>query len=150
MQPAPDTLRLVGDVIEQYAPARRREGEIVVEGPLLPVLGHEAMLVQAVSNLIANGLKFVEEGVTPRVRVRTERRGADVRLWVEDNGIGVRPEHQARIWGVFERVHPQHKYEGTGIGLAIVRKAVERMGGSVGVESEGRGGSRFWIQLRAA
>jgi PAS domain S-box-containing protein len=142
--------RLVGDAIEQYVPSRRRDGEIEVERPLLPVRGHEPLLVQAISNLLANAFKFVAEGVRPRVRVRTERRGEEVRLWVEDNGIGVRPEHASRIWGMFERVHPPEKYEGTGIGLAIVRKAVERMGGAVGVESDGRNGSRFWLQLRGA
>jgi len=142
--------RLVGDAIEQYAPARPLPGEIRVERPLLPVLGHEPLLVQAISNLITNALKFVEAGATPKVRVWTERRAERVRLWVEDDGIGVRPEHQARIWGLFERVHPANKYDGTGIGLAVVRKAVERMGGAVGVESDGRRGSRFWIELQAA
>lgn len=142
--------RLVEDAIEQYSPAGSREGVITVERPLLTVLGHEALLVQVISNLVANALKFVADGVTPRVKVWTERRGPVVRLWVEDNGIGLRPEHQARIWGMFERIHPPHKYEGTGIGLAIVRKAVARMGGQVGVESQGLGGSRFWIELRAA
>ena len=141
--------RLVSDAIEQYLPPRPRGAELRVEGPLFPVLGNEPLLVQAISNLVANALKFVEQGVMPRVRVWTERRGGDVRLWVEDNGIGVRPEHQIRIWGMFERVHPATEYEGTGIGLAVVRKAVERMGGSVGVESDGCSGSRFWIQLRA-
>jgi signal transduction histidine kinase len=68
-------------------------------------------------------------------------------LWVEDNGIGIKPEYQKRIFGIFERVHPEGKYEGTGIGLAIVRKAVERMGGTVGIESDGVNGSRFWVQL---
>ncbi len=142
--------RVVGDAIEQYGLARRREGEIRVESPLLPVRGNEPLLVQAVSNLLANAFKFVPAGLRPGVRVWTERREAEVRLWVEDNGIGVRPEHAARIWGMFERVHPPEKFEGTGIGLAIVRKAVERMGGSVGVESDGEHGSRFWIQLKAS
>ncbi|HOB31979.1 MAG TPA: ATP-binding protein, partial [Verrucomicrobiota bacterium] len=73
-----------------------------------------------------------------------------VRLWIEDNGIGIRPEHQHRLFGLFERIHPEQRYEGTGIGLAIVRKALERMGGKVGVESDGLTGSRFWIQLPAA
>jgi signal transduction histidine kinase len=137
-------------IVSSRIRSRRREGAIQVGSPLLSVRGNEPLLVQAISNLIANALKFVEEGVAPRVRIWTERRGPDVRLWVEDNGIGVRPEHQARIWAMFERVHPSDKYEGTGIGLAVVRKALERMGGSVGVESDGRAGSRFWIQLGAA
>jgi signal transduction histidine kinase len=66
---------------------------------------------------------------------------------VEDNGIGIAPEHRARIFKVFERLHPADRYPRTGVGLAIVRKAVERRGGSVGVKSEPGVGSRFWIEL---
>ena len=71
-----------------------------------------------------------------------------IRLWVEDNGIGIAPEHQQRIFRVFERLHGIESYPGTGIGLAIVKKGVDRMGGQVGVESQLGQGSRFWIQLR--
>ncbi len=71
-----------------------------------------------------------------------------IRLWVEDNGIGIAPEHQKRIFRVFERLHGIESYPGTGIGLAIVQKGVDRMGGQVGVESQLGQGSRFWIQLR--
>ena len=71
-----------------------------------------------------------------------------IRLWVEDNGIGIAPEHQKRIFRVFERLHGIEAYPGTGIGLAIVKKGVDRMGGQVGVESQLGQGSRFWIQLR--
>jgi signal transduction histidine kinase len=70
-----------------------------------------------------------------------------VRLWVEDNGIGIAPEHRQRIFKVFERLHGEESYPGTGIGLAIVKKGVERMGGRVGVESDPGHGSRFWIEL---
>lgn len=139
----------VAETIEQYVPAQWRKGQVTVAGPLLPVLGHEPLLVQAISNLLVNALKFIVPGATPRVHLWTERRDTEVRLWIEDNGIGVRPEHQPRIWGMFERVHPKDKYDGTGIGLSIVRKAVERMGGTVGVESDGKTGSRFWVQLRS-
>jgi signal transduction histidine kinase len=66
---------------------------------------------------------------------------------VEDNGIGIDPTHQERVFGVFERLHQNDAYPGTGIGLAIVRKAVERMGGRVGVRSTPGEGSRFWIEL---
>ncbi|MEG4252712.1 MULTISPECIES: CHASE3 domain-containing protein [unclassified Microcoleus] len=71
-----------------------------------------------------------------------------IRLWVEDNGIGIALEHQKRIFRVFERLHGIESYPGTGIGLAIVKKGVDRMGGQVGVESQLGQGSRFWIQLR--
>jgi PAS domain S-box-containing protein len=144
-----DTERLVADCLQQYVEPRAAGAEIEVEHPLHEVVGHEPLLMQALSNLVGNALKFVPPGERPRVRIRTERNDDLVRLWVEDEGIGIPPEHQKRIWGMFERVHPKSGYEGTGIGLAIVRKAVERMGGRIGVESRGRGGSRFWIELPA-
>jgi signal transduction histidine kinase len=76
--------------------------------------------------------------------------GKFVRLWIEDNGIGILPEYHERIFRMFERLHSVSAYPGTGIGLAIVRKGVERMGGRVGVESAGTNGSRFWMELPAA
>jgi signal transduction histidine kinase len=73
-----------------------------------------------------------------------------VRLWVEDNGIGIASEHRERIFRVFERLHRAEEYPGTGIGLAIVERAIVRMGGTVGVESEPGQGSRFWVELPGA
>ncbi len=121
--------------------------EIRVERPLPRVRGHRRMLVRVVGNLISNAVKFVPPDRTPRVRVRAEERGGRVRLWVEDNGIGVPPRQRERIFGLFERLHGPEAYPGTGLGLAIVRKAVERMGGRAGVESEPGRGSRFWVEL---
>jgi signal transduction histidine kinase len=141
--------KLVSDLTQQ-SPDVQSSGAIVsIRGPLQTVLGHEPSLAQAVSNLLANAVKFVRRGEVPRVTFRSEKRGQNLRLWVEDNGIGIRPEHQARAFGVFERLHPGADYEGTGIGLAITRKAVEKMGGTVGLESDGVTGSRFWIELPA-
>jgi PAS domain S-box-containing protein len=121
--------------------------QVTVEGPLPVVFGHRPTLVQVVTNLVSNALKFVAPGVRPRVRVHAEQRGEFVRLWVEDNGIGIAPNHQQRIFKVFERLHGEESYPGTGIGLAIVRKGVERTGGRAGVESEPGQGSRFWVDL---
>ena len=101
------------------------------------------------TNLLTNAIKFVPVGTIPQVRVRTESRNGRVRLWIEDNGIGIKPQYQHRIFGTFERLHPETHYEGTGIGLSIVRKAVDRMGGTVGVESDGITGSQFWLELPA-
>jgi signal transduction histidine kinase len=112
-------------------------------------MAHESLMTQVVSNLVGNAIKFCSPEVSPRITIWTEARGETVRIWVEDNGIGIKPEHQERIWGMFERIHPQNRYEGTGIGLAIVRKAVEKMDGSVGLESDGVRGSKFWVELPA-
>ena len=78
------------------------------------------------------------------------KNNGNVRLWVQDNGIGIQPAHQPRLFRMFERVHPSLPYDGTGVGLAIVRKALQRMGGDAGVESDGSKGSTFWIQLPGA
>ena len=69
---------------------------------------------------------------------------------MEDNGIGINREDFERIFKVFERLHPQDAYPGSGLGLAIARRSVERMGGTIGVESDPGSGSRFWIRFRAA
>jgi signal transduction histidine kinase len=113
------------------------------------VLAHEPSLMQVVSNLLSNAVKFVAAGTRPHVTISAETIGDRARLWVQDNGIGIAPEYQPRLFGLFERVHTEQRFEGTGIGLAIVRKAVERMNGNVGVISDGTSGSRFWVELPA-
>jgi PAS domain S-box-containing protein len=120
---------------------------VTTEEPLPWVIGHPATLVQVVVNLVGNALKFVAPNVTPEVHLRTEKRGERWRLWVEDNGIGIAPEHQERVFRIFERLHGAEAYPGTGIGLALVRRAAERMGGRVGIESNAGQGSRFWLEL---
>ena len=142
---------LVDEVVEQLAGTMPRHGATVeVERPLPAVKGHRPMLRQVFFNLLGNALKFVAPGTPPSVRVRCERRGALARLIVEDNGIGVAPEHRERIFRAFERLHGDEQYRGTGIGLAIVRRAMERLGGAAGMEPREGGGSRFWIEVPAA
>jgi PAS domain S-box-containing protein len=127
-----------------------RSAQVTIEEPLPDLLGDRILLVQILTNLISNAIKFVAPGVWPVVRIRAERRNGNVRLWVIDNGIGIAPEHQERIFKIFERLNSAADYPGTGIGLALVRKAADRMGGTVGVESEPGRGSRFWVELSAA
>ena len=127
-----------------------RAARITVAEPLPAVVGHGATLAQVFVNLIANAIKFVPADRAPEVLVRAEPQGERVRVWVEDNGIGIAAEHHERIFRVFERLHRAEDYPGTGIGLAIVRKGVERMGGRVGLESALGSGSKFWIDLPRA
>ena len=113
------------------------------QDPLPAVRAHEPSLTQAISNLLTNAIKFVPEGSTPKLQVWSEARNRNIRIWIKDNGIGIQPEFQNKIFGMFERGHQDKRYEGTGIGLAIVRKAVEKMNGKTGVESDGINWQQF-------
>ena len=126
---------------------QERRAHITIKAPLPAVQAHRPTLVQVITNLLSNAMKFVPPGIQPKVQVYAQQQQDSIRLWVVDNGIGIAPEHQERIFRVFERLHGVEIYPGTGIGLAIVRKGLERMGGRVGVESQLEQGSRFWIQL---
>jgi PAS domain S-box-containing protein len=138
--------RLVRTLVQHYPDMQSPRAVLTIE-PLEDVIGHEPSLTQAISNLLTNAVKFVAPGVVPRVRVWTERRGTHVRLCIRDNGIGIKPAHQRRLFRMFERIHATLPYDGTGVGLAIVRKALHRMGGDAGMESDGVNGSQFWIEL---
>ncbi|HXJ61530.1 MAG TPA: PAS domain S-box protein [Verrucomicrobiae bacterium] len=147
-----------------------KRAQVDGSGPWPSVLAHPPTLGQVLYNLLSNALKFVAPGVQPVVRLRAEvcaatnpppslrkERGPSdpdcsedwVRIWVEDNGIGIAPEHQEQIFRLFTRLEGE-KYSGTGIGLAIVQKGTERMNGRVGVQSRPGQGSRFWIELKKA
>jgi two-component system, sensor histidine kinase and response regulator len=138
---------LLEAVISLTGAGKTYPAQMIIESGLLPVMGHPFLLEQCLSNLLSNATKFVSPGVTPLVRIHTEPRGGQVRLWIEDNGIGIDPSYHRKIFNMFERVGDLHRYEGTGIGLAIVLRAVQRMGGACGVESAPGHGSRFWLDL---
>ncbi|MDB6067250.1 MAG: multi-sensor signal transduction histidine kinase [Pedosphaera sp.] len=123
---------------------------IEVEQPLPKVRGDPKIIDQILENLLSNSLKFVERGTIPFIRLWAETRDQTVRLNLQDNGIGIAPEHLERIFGVFERLHTEAIYPGTGIGLAIVKKGMERLQGRVGVESKPGEGSRFWLEFKLA
>jgi len=142
--------KVVGHVLEDYPHTKEADAKVKVEKPLPSVQADESLLAQALSNLVSNAVKFVRPNTRPEVKIRAERQAGKVRLWVEDNGIGIAPEDQQKVFGLFTRLNGAAEYEGTGIGLAVVDRAARRMGGEVGVVSEKNKGSRFWIELNEA
>ncbi len=154
---AVDAQALLRGMLESYPEFQPPGAEIEILGTVPPVLANAAGLTQAFSNLLTNAVKFVQPGKVPRIRIWAEEKPAEpgehpgptrVRIWFEDNGIGIAEDQLQRIFVMFQRVSKD--YEGTGIGLALVRKVVERMKGHVGVESKDGQGSRFWIELAKA
>jgi len=140
---------LVRDIIATYPNGHKTE--IHIQGKLPTVLGNEAFLTQCFSNLLGNASKFIAPGTIPNIEIGAEdREQSTVRVWIQDNGIGIAAENHERIFRMFERINLAAEYEGTGVGLTIVRKAAERMGAQLGFESDLGKGSRFWIQLQKA
>lgn len=143
-----NTGELINEIVTTYPDFQPAGCDIQMIGSLPPVQANAAALTQVISNLLDNAIKFVKPGAFPRVRIRAEELEDWVRLWFEDEGIGIDGRAHKRIFGIFQSLHPHGAYEGTGIGLAIVRRAIERMGGKVGVQSEPGQGSRFWVELK--
>jgi len=150
LQLAPVNLRAaIDDAIRQLG--NDHGGMLEVQGASdLWVRAHPQALIQVIFNLLSNAVKFHKKGISPEVQLRTEADNSSARLRVIDNGIGIAPQHRERIWQVFERLHDRETYLGTGIGLAIVKRAVNRMGGRCGLESEVGKGSTFWVELPLA
>ncbi len=126
------------------------EGHAVVTSDQLPqVFGDESQLVQLLQNLIGNAIKFRKKDVQSRIHISAERKGDQWVFGVHDNGIGIEPGFQERIFTVFQRLHTREEYPGTGIGLAICRRIVERHEGRIWVESKPGEGSTFYFTLPA-
>ena len=143
-----DSGALLQELLETYPQFHEARKCISVDGAIPMVLGNNALLTQCFSNLLTNALKFVPKERVPKVRIFTEVVSNRVRLWFQDNGIGIPEESHEMVFKMFHRLN--RDFEGTGIGLALVKKAVERMGGAVGFESHPGQGSRFWLELQRA
>lgn len=136
-------LKNLRTAIEEAAVTITRDGSFPV------VRADPSQLAQVFQNLLSNALKF--RGEAPlEVHVGAERQGDFVRFSVRDTGLGIEPQHLERIFVIFQRLHTRADYPGTGIGLAICKKVVERHGGCIGVESQPGKGSTFWFTLPAA
>ena len=137
---------LVQDILTQYPTFQDAKLSFEVVRPLEPVLGNESGLTQVISNLLTNAVKFISPDRLQKIKIWTEAKEFTVRLWIEDNGIGIDSENHLRIFKMFEQVDGK-RFEGTGMGLAIAAKGVEGMQGSIGLESNLGIGTRLWIEL---
>ncbi len=131
--------------VELAIPLEESGGRIEIEEPLPDVYADPSQVHQLLQNLIANGLKYHREGVPPVIIIRGRVEGGMARIEVQDNGIGIPEEHHARIFGMFQRLHADDK--GTGVGLAVCKRIVERHGGEIGVVSRPGEGSTFWFTM---
>jgi light-regulated signal transduction histidine kinase (bacteriophytochrome) len=129
-------------------PAIERSGALITHGPLPSVHMHAIQLEQLFQNLLSNALRYRSEE-PPRIHVAAERSGAEWKFSVRDNGIGIDPQYKEYIFGIFKRLHTPAEYAGTGMGLAICRRIVERAGGRIWVESAPGRGATFFFTLPA-
>jgi PAS domain S-box-containing protein len=140
----------LGRALGNLSAAINESGAQVSFDKLPGVRVRETQLQQLFQNLISNAIKYRRENDPPRIEIKAERQNSEWRFSVRDNGIGIQPEYTERVFGIFKRLHPEAKYTGTGIGLAICQRIVERNGGRIWVESEGIGkGSTFYFTLPA-
>jgi signal transduction histidine kinase len=140
--------RLLQQVVHDMAEeVRQAGGRIETHGAFGAVLAHRETLALILTNLISNALKFVPRGTPPLVQVTGSLTGTLQRISVRDNGIGLAAADRARVFQPFERLHSRDVYAGSGLGLALVARGVERIGGRYGVESNAGGGSEFWLEL---
>ena len=141
-----DLNSVVENVLHDLSVTIREEGAEVEVGPLPTVMADDSQMAQLFQNLIANAIKF--HGDDPmRIEIRAERCDGEYKISVRDNGIGILPEYFEKIFVIFQRLHTRENYEGTGIGLAICRRIVERHGGRLWVESEVGKGSTFFFTI---
>ena len=134
-------------IASKDAMIRAKGARVDVESPLPKVIANPVLLGLVLDHMVSNALEFVPPGVAPRIRIRAESTGSKGRIFVKDNGVGISPEYHHRIFGVFHRLNLAEEHPGVGVGLALVRRATERMGGSVGLTSQPDCGSEFWIEL---
>jgi signal transduction histidine kinase len=143
-----DLNEVLSDVlVEHRGMIQQVRADVIVSPALPPVRGSRVILGQVLANLLTNALKYTQPGVAPRVEIGATESANGVVIHVRDHGIGIEEKFHARIFEIFERLHGYTKYPGSGVGLAIARRAVERMNGRIWLESAPGVGSTFYIEL---
>lgn len=142
-----DTGEAVGAAEASLHEAISETGAQIVLGPMPAINGDEMQMALVFQHLIGNAIKFHREGVAPRVEIGARLEGKDWLFWVRDNGIGIESQYLEQIFEVFKRLHPPAEYPGTGIGLAIGRRVIERHGGRIWAESVPGQGSTFFFTI---
>ena len=138
---------LLARALANLATTIEETGAEIESDPLPPLEVEVSLVVALLQNLVANAIKFRREGATPHIRISVESRDGEHEFAVHDDGIGIEPEYAERVFVIFQRLHTKEAYEGTGIGLAMCRKIVERHGGRIWVESRPGDGSIFRFTL---
>jgi PAS domain S-box-containing protein len=144
-----DSSAVCQQALINLAPAIAESGAVVTCDPLPTVVADEILLIQVFQNLIGNAVKFRRPDTPPRVHVGYRREGAEWVFSVRDNGIGIAPEYFSRLFVIFQRLHAKGEYPGTGIGLAICKRIVERHGGRIWLESAPGQGATFLFSFPA-
>jgi PAS domain S-box-containing protein len=144
-----DTNKVFEKTVSNLQMMTHEAGAVVTKDELPTVMGDETQLIQLFQNLIDNAIKFRRAEETPTVHISAQKKGIDWEFSVNDNGIGIDPQYFDRIFILFQRLHSREEYAGTGIGLAICMRIVERHGGRIWVESEPGKGSIFHFSLPA-
>jgi light-regulated signal transduction histidine kinase (bacteriophytochrome) len=144
---APVNMTRVIEAAKQNLTAAIAESAAAITADPLPdVIGDESQLTQLLQNLIGNAIKFRRDE-TPRVHVSARREAGEVVFAVRDNGIGIEPRYFDRVFVIFQRLNPREQYPGTGIGLALSKKIVERHGGRIWLESQPGEGSTIYFSI---
>jgi light-regulated signal transduction histidine kinase (bacteriophytochrome) len=141
-----ETLRRVIDNLQVKIDST---GTKITHDPLPAVIGDDVQIMQLLQNLIGNAIKFRGKE-PPQIHIGVRPVGERLLFFVRDNGIGIDPQYTERVFVIFQRLHSQQQYPGTGIGLAISRKIVERHGGRIWVDSEPGKGATFYFTLQPA
>jgi signal transduction histidine kinase len=144
-----DSAAALAKALRNLKSAIEEKGALISAGPLPQVMADPLQVSQLFQNLIANGIKFCRDR-RPEISVGAERHGAEWTFFVRDNGIGIDPQYADRIFLIFQRLHKREEFAGTGIGLAICKKIVERHGGRIWLESTPGQGTTFYFTFQTA